>query len=101
MVGCETDEASDYFLEKPCLIVVRIYRETRQARKIASVYEYFQPASILLVVQNKPEVEMFYREPEGKWWVQTYTGIEQVFSLTYPPISSSLADIYEAIQFAA
>ena len=51
----------------------------------------------LLVAQDQYEVEMFYREPTGNWWVETFSGLESTLTLPCPETSLSLAEIYEGI----
>jgi Uma2 family endonuclease len=54
----------------------------------------------LLVAQDKPEVEMFYREPDGSWWVQTFSGVEASMMLPCPETTLTLAEVYEGIAFS-
>jgi Uma2 family endonuclease len=46
-----------------------------QYRKIPSLQEY------VLVSQTEPRVEVFLRQPEGKWMLTEYVGMEAICRL--------------------
>ena len=101
VVGCEDDEASDYYLEKPCLIVEVLSDSTEKRDRREKLLAYINIPTLkayLLVAQDQYEVEMFYREPTGSWWVETFSGLESTLTLPCPEMSLSLAEIYEGIE---
>ena len=100
VIGCEDDEASDYYLEKPCLIVEVLSDSTEKRDRREKLLAYINIPTLkayLLVAQDQYEVEMFYREPTGNWWVETFSGLENTLTLPCPAMSLSLAEIYEGI----
>ncbi len=102
VVGCEVDEASDYYLETPCLIVEVLSDSTEKRDRREKLLAYMTIPSLqayLLVAQDKYEVEMFYREPEGSWWVETFNKLDASIALFCPETTLTLADIYEEITF--
>ena len=102
VVGCEADEANDYYLEKPCLIVEVLSDSTEKRDRREKLLAYMNISTLrayLLVAQDKPEVELFYREPDGNWWVETFSGLEASIELPCPEITLTLVDVYEAIAF--
>lgn len=103
VVGCEDDEASDYYLEKPCLIVEVLSDSTEKRDRREKLLAYINIPTLkayLLVAQDQYEVEMFYREPTGNWWVETFSGLETTLTLPCLDVELSLATIYEGILLA-
>lgn len=99
MVGCEPDENNDYYLEKPCLIIEVLSDSTERRDRSEKLLTYMNIPTLqayLLVAQDKPEVEMFYREAGGTWWVQSFEGLDASITLPCPETTLTLADIYEA-----
>jgi Uma2 family endonuclease len=102
LVGCEPDEADDYYLENPCLIVEVLSDSTEKRDRSEKLLVYMNIPTLrtyLLVAQDKPEVEMFYREPDGSWWVQTFSGLEASMTLFCPETTLTLAEVYDGITF--
>lgn len=103
LVSCEPDEADDYYLENPCLIVEVLSDSTEKRDRSEKLLVYMNIPTLrtyLLVSQGKPEVEMFYREPDGRWWVQTFSGLEASMTLLCPETTLTLAEVYEGIAFS-
>jgi Uma2 family endonuclease len=80
-VSCETARAQSTFLREPLLIVEVLSASTetidRREKRLAyqaipSLQEY------LLVAQEAPRVEVFRREQEGGWLLETYGAGETV-----------------------
>jgi Uma2 family endonuclease len=65
-------------------------------------YQMWNPTlqDYLLVAQDKPVVEHYHRESDGKWSYQLYVGLDSV--LTIPSIQCILkvADIYRKVKLA-
>ncbi len=81
VVSCEQSPAKSTFLREPVLIVEVLSagtetidrREKRLAYQVLpSLQEY------LLVAQERPQVEVFRRETEGVWLLETYGADETV-----------------------
>ncbi|MBU0655091.1 MAG: Uma2 family endonuclease, partial [Gammaproteobacteria bacterium] len=104
MVSCSPDDADEYYLEKPCLIVEVTSKSTewKDRHEKAVVYQSIQSLQAYLVVsQEKPHVTLYYRESDdGGWWVVAHEEMDQIMMLTCPEMSLSLADIYEGVDFS-
>jgi Uma2 family endonuclease len=81
VVSCEQSPAQSTFLREPLLIVEVLSAGTetidRREKRLAyqalpSLQEY------LLVAQERPQVEVFRRETEGVWLLETYGADESV-----------------------
>ncbi len=63
-------------------------------RRIASLQEY------LLVWQDRPQVEPFYRQPDGVWGIgQTVEGLDAVLTLASVGVELPLAEVYADVAF--
>lgn len=102
VVGCDDDDADDYYLEKPCLIVEVLSKSTEQRDRREKLLDYTAIPTLkayLLVGQDKPEVEVFYRKEEGGWRVESYEGLDSLLKIPCPDMELTLADVYEDINF--
>lgn len=100
VVSCEQDDGNDYYLENPCLIVEVLSDSTAQKDRTEKLLSYMNISSLrayLLVSQDKAHIEMFYREPGGKWWVNAFENVEQNIELPCPDIVLTLSDIYSGV----
>jgi Uma2 family endonuclease len=62
-----------------------------QYRKIPSLQEY------VLVSQTEPRIEVFLRQPEGKWILTEYVGLDAICSLASVGCSVSLSAVYDGV----
>jgi Uma2 family endonuclease len=69
-------------------------RKFMQYRKIESLKEY------ILVSQDKPWVEHFTRQPDGRWILAEVGGMEDSLKLSSVGAEIQLSDIYENVEFA-
>lgn len=102
VVSCEQDDADDYYLETPCLIIEVLSESTAKRDRSEKLLAYMNIPTLrayLLVEQDKAELEFFYKNTDGGWWVETFSGLEAVIQLPCPAISLSLAEIYEGVVF--
>ena len=102
IVGCQRDEADEYYLEKPCLIVEVTSKSTEWKDFTEKLIAYQRLASLqvyLIVAQDQPQVTLFYRDAEGAWDVARFDDLEQTLTLPCPECTLSLADIYEGVDF--
>lgn len=102
VVGCGQDDADDCFLEKPCLVIEVLSASTEKRDRTEKLLSYMNIPTLcayLLVGQEQPEVEMFYREPDGNWWVQSFSGLDASLVLPCPESTLALADVYESVRF--
>jgi len=102
IVGCQRDEADEYYLEKPCLIVEVTSKSTEWKDFTEKLIAYQRLASLqvyLIVAQDQPQVTLFYRDAEGAWDVARFDSLEQTITLPCPETTLTLADIYEGVDF--
>ncbi len=103
IVGCQRDEADEYYLEKPCLIVEVTSKSTEWKDFTEKLIAYQKLVSLqvyLIVAQDQPQVTMFYRDAEGAWDVARFDSLEQTITLPCPEATLTLADIYEGVDFS-
>jgi Uma2 family endonuclease len=62
-------------------------------RQIESLHEY------VLIWQSEPRIEVWLRQPEGRWKGSYYAGMDAVCVLESLDCSTTLADVYEGISF--
>ena len=103
VVSCEQDDKDDYYLENPCLIIEVLSESTAKRDRSEKLLAYMNIPTLrayLLVEQDKAELEFFYKNADGGWWVDTFSGLDGVVQLPCPAISLSLAEIYEGVLLA-
>jgi Uma2 family endonuclease len=57
--------------------------------------------SVVLIAQDKPEVETYERQPDGSWVWRIYSGAEQVVPLPSVDAKLPLTELYAGIDFPA
>lgn len=102
VVGCaEDDDADDYYLEKPCLIVEVTSASTLRKDYLEKALVYQSIPSLqayLIVAQDKPQVDMLVRDAEGGWELQQFDRLEDAITLPCLEITLNLADIYAGVK---
>lgn len=100
VVGCSVDDSNEYYLKNPCLIVEVLSSSTAKRDRTEKLLSYMNIPSLqayLLVAQDRPEVDLFFRSPDGGWDVQWFEGLELSFQLPCVQTQLSLAEIYAGI----
>ena len=54
----------------------------------------------MLIVQDRPSVEVYRRQPSGLWTLQPYLGAEASAEIFSAELKLPLAEIYAGIEFA-
>lgn len=102
LLTCEPNqEDSEYFVDRPCLVVEIASKSTEWKDYHEKLLAYQSLASVKnywVVAQDRYEVTCFYRDPQGEWWVKTYTDLEQPLTVDCLNSSLSLAEIYAGLQ---
>jgi len=62
-------------------------------RMLASMQEY------VLVYALQPKIEAFFRQPDGGWLFNLFTGLEAAATLRSVDVSIPLADVYADVEF--
>lgn len=100
MVTCDPEDREDYFKARPSLIievsspstVVIDRREKLLAyQRIQNLREY------ILISQDEIKVELYRRDPGGRWWEQTLES-EGELELESVGLKIDLNDIYEDVR---
>ena len=101
MVGCnESDNADEYYLEKPCLIIEVLSPSTEKkdaTEKLLAYQEIESLQAYLMIEQDSYHVSLIYRQEGNHWWIKNYTELDDMISLPCPEMELSVADIYERI----
>ena len=102
VVDCNDDDTDDYYLENPCLIVEVLSKSTEKRDRSEKLLSYINIPSLkayLLVSQDRPEVEYFYRQEDGNWWVESFEGLDAILKLPCPEMELTVSEIYETVSF--
>lgn len=102
VVSCESDDADDYYLESPCLIVEVLSKSTWQKDYQEKLLAYQTIPSLqtyLIVSQDEMNVDCFHKDSKGDWWVKHLKQVEDVLMLDCPHMQLALKDIYNGIRF--
>lgn len=98
VVGCaEDDNADEYYLEKPCLIVEVSSDSTIRKDYLEKALAYQAIPSLqayLIVAQDKPLVDMLARNAEGSWDLHQFDRLKDEISLPCLDMTLSLQTIY-------
>jgi Uma2 family endonuclease len=62
-------------------------------RDIVSLREY------VLIAQDKPELEVYFRQPDGSWRFETHRGLDAVAKLRSIDVDLALAEVFERVTF--
>lgn len=102
VVGCaEDDDADEYYLEKPCLIVEVTSSSTLRKDYLEKALVYQAIPSLqayLIAAQDKPQVDMLVRDAEGSWELQQFDDLEDEITLPCLGITLSLTNIYAGVE---
>jgi len=103
VVSCDqSNDADDYYLENPCLIIEVLSPSTKEKDNTEKLIAYQDIESLkayLMVDQDVCRVSLVYRQDNGRWWVKTYTDLEDEIILNCPEMVLRVADIYDNIAF--
>jgi len=95
-------DANEVLLINPLLVVEVLSRSTRVYDKKEKFDEYQTLPSFreyVLIEQDKPQVEIRFREEPGLWRYTTYTDLSAQIVLKSIGCSISMSEVYRRIQF--
>ena len=101
MVDCSNEE-TDYFVEKPSIIVEVLSKSTRQHDKTVKRLAYFQIASLkeyVLIEQDFVEIEFWSRD-ENNYWQQLVYYLGDDIHFQSIDLTVSVEDIYRQVKNA-
>ena len=100
MLGCERDESSKHYLEKPCVIVEVTSPSTEwkdHHQKVVAYQKIDSLQAYLIVAQDRIQVTAYYRDADGAWDVALYDQAAQTIPMPCATEVLNVADIYEGI----
>ncbi len=100
MVGCDpTDNESDYYLTRPCLLIEVLSNSTKQVDRREKLLAYQTLASVqeyVLVSQHQRRVEVYWRD-QGQWRKDIYQEEDDQIDFRCLDLQVRLAEIYEGV----
>lgn len=104
VVSCEEDDDSEYYLEKPCLIVEVTSASTLRKDYLEKALSYQSIDSLqayLIIAQDKPQIDMLFRGEDRSWRLQQFNQFDDELVLPCPDMRLTLQAIYSGIEFDA
>ena len=103
IISCEDDTGNEYYLESPCLIAEVLSHSTWQndyQDKLLAYQTIPTLQTYLVISQYEMNVDCFYKDKNGSWWVKHLHQLDDVLKLAYPQINLTLEDIYNRVNFS-
>lgn len=100
VISCEDDEADDYYLEKPCLIIEVTSESTLRKDYMEKSLAYQSIPSLqayLVVAQDRPQIDMLIRSKEGDWQLQQFDSLEDQIWLPCLDALLAVSDVYYTV----
>jgi Uma2 family endonuclease len=101
MVGCDpTDRQSEYYLDRPCLLIEVLSESTKHFDKREKLLAYQTLGSVqeyVIVSQTEPLVEVHRRNEQGQWYVDTYKTMAEKIYFRCIELQVTMQDIYEDV----
>ncbi|MEW6127709.1 MAG: Uma2 family endonuclease [Acidobacteriota bacterium] len=84
-------------------LIVEVLSESSEAYDRGKKFEHYRRISslshYLLVAQDKPEVELFVRQVDGKWLFSAYSGFQSKVMLDSIHCELLLQEVYDKVTF--
>ena len=99
VVSCEPEDSNDYFVSAPCLIIEVTSPSTAAIDRREKLLSYQKIDSLreyLLVSQDEIKVDVYRRDDEGRWWVETL-GEKDELRMESVDLSIPVSELYEDI----
>jgi Uma2 family endonuclease len=107
MVACEpiefADDQADTLLN-PSVIIEVLSQSTRSYDHIGTFEHYRTLPSLseyLLVAQHMPHIEQYVRQPENRWLLTEFKGLDQSFELPSIGCVLALSEVYDKVEWPA
>jgi Uma2 family endonuclease len=97
------EDKNRHILTNPLVIVEVLSDSTESFDRRKKFQRYKQISSFreyVLIAQDVPQIDVFYKAEDGVWYPHTYVGLDEVMELRSLSIHLKLADIYQQIEFA-
>ncbi len=102
LVSCEEEPEDPYFRNHPILIIEVTSPSTERIDRSEKLLYYLQIPSLqeyVVIDQDKMNVEVHRRQPNGGWLTYCFNESDDVVDLTSVELSIPLPDIYRRVQF--
>ena len=84
-------------------MVIEILSDSTESYDRGKKFEHYRTLESLqeyvLVSQDKPKVEQFFKQPDGKWLYSEVNGIDSVVQLFSIECEIDLKEIYHKVEF--
>ena len=101
-VTCDPADTEEYYLTHPCLIVEVLSPSTEGIDRREKLMAYQRLESLqeyILVSQEKEMVEVYRKDEQGNWWLDTYTEKDE-FRLESVDLPLTMDAVYEDVNLA-
>lgn len=102
LVSCEGEFNNKYFSEEPILIVEVISPSTERIDRHEKLHAYRDMPSVVeyvIVKQEKMEIEIHRRQPDGNWITYFYAENDVEFILESVDLTLQLSEVYRRVTF--
>ena len=100
----EIDERREHVAKNP-IMIVEVLSESTGAYDRGEKFHLYQQIptfrEYMLIEQKTPQVDIFSKNAEGKWMIESYFGLDAVVELRSLNVKIPMAGIYEWIEFAS
>ncbi len=102
VVGCAEDDADEYYLEKPCLIVEVTSDSTARKDYLEKAVAYQTIPCLqayLMVAQDKPLIDLLLRTAEHGWTLYQFNSLADEILLPCLSMTLTVASVYAGLSF--
>ena len=104
-VICGEPEFDDHYRDtvlNPTLLA-EVLSDSTEAYDRGKKFEHYRkiPAlrEVLLIAQDRPSVDRFWRGPDGTWSLTSVSGLDQVIELPAIGVTLTLSELYRKVEF--
>jgi Uma2 family endonuclease len=98
----ETDPLSPTTITNPVVVIEVLSPSTEGYDRNFKFRQYQQSPTLreyVLVSQHAPTVEVYSRQPNNRWMITYFDGLDAIFALESVPVKIPLADVYRNVEF--
>jgi Uma2 family endonuclease len=96
------EDEKQHVISNPVLIIEVLSESTESFDRGKKYHRYKQISSLreyVLIAQDEPQIDVSYKNEEGRWEQYSYEGLEDVLELRSIGVKIKLADIYRMVKF--
>lgn len=102
LVSCEENPESQYFRNRPILIIEVVSKSTERVDRTEKVFLYQQIPSVqeyVVIDQYRMEVQVHRRQPNGSWITYFFDEQSDIVEFTSIDLTIPLPEIYRRVTF--